>query len=421
LRTSLSAAILKLAGISLRRVSALSVRLTAIATIRAQAREECPQSGRKTNIVSLSDLVGSYLAALVHPAVAHNALLSARHRIFIASRLFSGVILLAAFPIYIIMRDAPNTLEAFVFIWSIVPILIAYYLSRTGQYESAQVFSAVALLGFGAVIAGTGGVGILAAVWFVIALLEAALSTSSRVLVFTSALTVTAAGLLWFAAQDQSLVAPSSGESVLTLGIAAAILHTATLVVGTQHLSRTYSALLKEQSNRYRLLAGNMTEVITQHDRNGAILWASQQAETMFNAPTQSLIGNGLLNRVHVADRPAYLTALGDAAAFGQARSLEIRARRDSIGRAGQFIWMEMSCRPVIASGDAGDKSPEIVAVIRDITERKARDRTIEAMAAQIDQATTVHGKLLAIIAREETQPLNSFTPPRKNMVKKSA
>ena len=38
--------------------------------------------------------------------------------------------------------------------------------------------------------------------------------------------------------------------------------------------------------------------------------------------------GDGLFERVHVADRPAYLTALADAAAQRQDRSVEFRIRR---------------------------------------------------------------------------------------------
>jgi two-component system, cell cycle sensor histidine kinase DivJ len=376
------------------------------------------------DVVSHFKLVDDYIAALVHPSVTHNLLLSARHRIFIASRLVSSVIMLGAFPIYIILLGAPNTLEVFVFVWSIAPISIAYYLSRTGQYESAQLLSAIALLGFGTIIAGAqGGVGSFAAVWFVIVPLEAALSMSSRVVMFASTLTFGAAGSLWLGVGDMIPIAQSSSANFAALGMASAILYSVALAFGAHGLLRTSSNLLNEQSDRYRLLAGNVTEVITRHDRNGVILSVSQTAESLFGAPAKRLIGHGLLNRVHVADRPAYLTALGDAAAYGQARSVEIRARRDSYesGQAVHFIWIEMYCRPVGTPCNPSDSPPEVITVIRDITERKARDRTIETMAAQIEQAALVHTKLLAIIGREQTQILNSFTPPQKSMVKKSA
>src|SRR5262249_56876273 len=63
------------------------------------------------------------------------------------------------------MRGVPSLLEVMVFAWLIAPILIAYFLSRTGQYESAHVLSSLSLTGLVTVVAiGTGGIGSLFAV-----------------------------------------------------------------------------------------------------------------------------------------------------------------------------------------------------------------------------------------------------------------
>ena len=78
-----------------------------------------------------------------------------------------------------------------------------------------------------------------------------------------------------------------------------------------------------------------MTDVITRHGRNGAVLFVSPAAETLFGAKVSELHGHHLFDRVHVADRPAYLTALADAAALGEARSVEFRVRRDAPGDDG--------------------------------------------------------------------------------------
>jgi cell cycle sensor histidine kinase DivJ len=59
--------------------------------------------------------------------------------------------------------------------------------------------------------------------------------------------------------------------------------------------------------------------VITRHGRDGAVLFVSPAAEALFGSRIAELHGHGLFDRVHVADRPAYLTALGDAAALGKA------------------------------------------------------------------------------------------------------
>ena len=73
-----------------------------------------------------------------------------------------------------------------------------------------------------------------------------------------------------------------------------------------------------------------MTDVITRHGRNGAVLFASPASEPLFGVRTSELAGHGLFDRVHVVDRPAYLTALADSAALGEDRSVEFRIRRNS-------------------------------------------------------------------------------------------
>ena len=65
----------------------------------------------------------------------------------------------------------------------------------------------------------------------------------------------------------------------------------------------------RHREDRYRLLARIMTDVITRHGRNGEVLFASPAAAPLFGANAPDLIGHGLFDRVHVADRPAYRTA----------------------------------------------------------------------------------------------------------------
>ncbi|MGL1218175.1 PAS domain-containing protein, partial [Vibrio parahaemolyticus] len=79
---------------------------------------------------------------------------------------------------------------------------------------------------------------------------------------------------------------------------------------GAESLARTSVALLYVEEERYRLLAHNMSDVLSRHSRNGAVRFISPAAEIMLGVPASRLSGHGLFDRVHVADRPAYLTAL---------------------------------------------------------------------------------------------------------------
>jgi cell cycle sensor histidine kinase DivJ len=141
--------------------------------------------------------IRDYVDALVHPSALNDALTASRHRAFIAPRLIGSVVALAAFPLYIVARGVPSSLEVIVFAWLVLPILTAYYLSRTGQYESAHLLSSLALTGLvTAVAAETGGIASFAAIWLVVVPLEAALSASRRVVALASTFALVAAGLL---------------------------------------------------------------------------------------------------------------------------------------------------------------------------------------------------------------------------------
>jgi len=194
------------------------------------------------------------------------------------------------------------------------------------------VLSSLALTGLVTVVAAkTGGIGSFAAIWLVIVPLEAALSASRRVVATASTLALFAAGLLMFCSAKHLLPAPATIEqgqgALAALGIISAALYATGLALGAESLARTSFWLLYAEEDRYRLLARNMTDVITRHARNGTVLFASPAAEVLFGAKVDDLLGHGLFDRVHVADRPAYLTALSGARAEGQ--SVEFRVVPD--------------------------------------------------------------------------------------------
>ena len=198
---------------------------------------------------------------------------AARHRAFIAPRLLGSVVALASFPAYLIARGAPNAIELIVFAWLIAPILIAYFLSRTGRYESAHVLSSLALAGLVTAVAMlTGGIASFAAVWLVVVPLEASLSASRRVVAIASTFALAAAGLLVLMSELGLLPAPDPGgyAALATLGVVSAALYAAGLALGAEALTRISFWLLYAEEDRYRLLARNMTDVITRHGRDGA-------------------------------------------------------------------------------------------------------------------------------------------------------
>jgi cell cycle sensor histidine kinase DivJ len=358
--------------------------------------------------VSFLTPIWNYVDALVHPSARQDALTAARHRAFIAPRLLGSFVALASFPLYIVMRGVPGALEVGVFAWLVAPILIVRYLSRTGRYDTAHILSSLSLtILAGALALFTGGITSFAAIWLVVVPLEAALSASRRVIVLASLFALGAAAILVALGFAGGLPAPlATGEThiLAALGIVSAALYATGLALGTEQLTRTSFWMLHAEEDRYRLLARNMTDVILRHGRNGAVLFVSPAAEALLGVPAGELLRNGLFDRVHVADRPAYLAALADAATLNEERSLEFRIRREADARHSvRFIWAEMRCRPL-------DGAPgEVVAVLRDVSDRKAQEMIIEAARAETERASAAKSRFIATMSHELRTPLNAI------------
>ena len=361
------------------------------------------------------------LDALLHPSARYDALTRARHRAFMAPRLLGSLAAFAAFPVYLAMRGAPTAIEVAAFAWLIAPILLSWFLSRTGRYEGAHVLSSLALAGLVVTIAmGTGGIESFAAIWLVVVPLEAALSASRRVVAFASALALACTSLLIVLGHLQMLPAPEADAGLravfMAFGVASATLYAAGLAFGAESLARTSVALLYVEEDRYRLLARNMGDVISRHHRNGVVQFISPAAETMLGTPVPRLLGHGLFDRVHVADRPAYLTALSDAARGGEARSVEFRLRRDAPrgrerGQNAQvdFVWVEMRCRPLEQTLETTSSEAEVVAVMRDVTDRKNQEQALDLARTAAEQADAAKTRFLATMSHELRTPLNAI------------
>ena len=358
-------------------------------------------------------IIRDCLDALLHPSAQYDALTRARHRAFMAPRLLGSLAAFAAFPIYLAMRGAPSALEVAAFSWLIAPILLSWFLSRTGRYESAHILSSLALAGLVMMVAvNTGGIESFAAVWLVVVPLEAALSTSRRVVAFASVLALSCAALLIAFGHFDVLPMPESSaalrSALMTAGVTSATLYAAGLAFGAESLARTSVSLLNVEEDRYRLLARNMGDVISRHSRNGAVQFISPAAEAMLGTPVSRLTQHGLFDRVHVADRPAYLTALSEAARGGEARSVEFRLRRDAIrgqNISADFIWVEMRCRPL----EQASTEAEVVAVLRDVTDRKIQEQALELARTAAEQADASKTRFLATMSHELRTPLNAI------------
>jgi cell cycle sensor histidine kinase DivJ len=241
--------------------------------------------------------------------------------------------------------------------------------------------------------------------------LEAALATDRRIVAWAAALSGLGLAVLaaaqWFGYGYAAQAMPLSPMWLALIGAMSAMSYAAALAVMVQLVYRQSEHAVRAGEERYRLLAENVTDMITCHDEKGRVSFASHAAQQLFGEPTQKLLGDGLFERVHVADRPAYMTALSRSLANNEPMAVEFRVRRAGSADAPRYVWVETRCRPLDeVSGTL--MRPGIVAVTRDISERKAQEAELLRTRDEAESASLAKTQFLANMSHELRTPLNA-------------
>lgn len=199
------------------------------------------------------------------------------------------------------------------------------------------------------------------------------------------------------------------GPDWLFVGIAAYVTAVMVIAVTANRLNTAASASGRIQMQTFTMLVESVKDAVVRYDADGDILFLSRSSAKLFNCQRYELDGTGFFERVHVMDRPAYLAAISDAGKRGIHTSVEIRMRRDGeAGRASGFIWIEMSLSPV-GDGQDGDGTWEIVAVLRDISNRKQAEGELEKARFDAEEASQAKSRFLATVGHELRTPLNAI------------
>ena len=138
--------------------------------------------------------------------------------------------------------------------------------------------------------------------------------------------------------------------------------------------ARQAVAALVDAEARYRLLAENSGDIISQTAPDGTLIYVSPSYERIFGRPVADLIGRPLINNVHPEDQPVLSQALAEVLAGRPARAQSRRQRVD-----GSWVWLESNSSPM--------RDPLTGAVIgvqstsRDITDRRAAEAELERRA----------------------------------------
>ena len=365
---------------------------------------------------SILNPIGDYLTALVHPSARADQLALMRHRGFIATRLLGGLGAIAVLPVHLAVLGAPTLLQTIGYAWFLLPLAIAWYLSRCGNFERAHILSAVTFAGIvGLIAALTGGGYSFALPWLVVVPLEAALYSTRRITAVATVFAAVAAVAIG-AGDMLGLFPPAPALTFapvnpLLFSSLSAALYSAFLVLSVDKLPDNREGLGPTYEARYRVIAENTRELVTSHGRNGAATFISPAAEQLLGVPAAHLLGHKFFERVHVADRPVFLTAIAETAAKVQPTTVEYRLRHgpledpNGLPLAASFIWVETRCR--IGTADSG--APQVIATTSDISQRKMDKIALDQARVAAECASDAKGRFLATVSHELRTPLNAI------------
>jgi diguanylate cyclase (GGDEF)-like protein/PAS domain S-box-containing protein len=179
-------------------------------------------------------------------------------------------------------------------------------------------------------------------------------------------------------------------------------------------LERAQAATALRQSEaRYRLLTDHATDLISCHAPDGTYLYASPACQALLGYEPEELVGRSLVDLLHPQDRDSLVeTALSPSPRLSPLLGsvpVVYRIRHAS----GHYIWFET--RGKALCDPATQQVQEIIAVSRDITERKRSEnlltgqkRILEKIATGADLVETLQ-LLLQVIESQTSGQIGSI------------
>jgi PAS domain S-box-containing protein len=159
---------------------------------------------------------------------------------------------------------------------------------------------------------------------------------------------------------------------------------------------------IRDSERHYRLLAENITDVITVLDFTGKRTYISPSVREALGYEPSELIGKRMLDMPH-PDDAASAVAAETALRRGDKATVTLRSRHAD----GHYVWMETSLR-LVRDLNTG-KPIEVLGVSRDVSARHALQEELAAATLKAERANRAKSEFLANMSHELRTPLNAI------------
>jgi len=159
-----------------------------------------------------------------------------------------------------------------------------------------------------------------------------------------------------------------------------------------------------ESERRYRLLAENSTDIISQTSvATGRITYLSPSVARVTGHAPEDLIGQRMVDFVHDDDRPAFMAAFAALVAGERNCGEAIRFRGRT--KADDWLWLESNPRVVFG---ADGKPEHLIDITRDVTAQEALKDSLREAVAEAERLAAVKSEFLANMSHEIRTPLTA-------------
>jgi PAS domain S-box-containing protein len=163
---------------------------------------------------------------------------------------------------------------------------------------------------------------------------------------------------------------------------------------------------LRAQEDQYRLLATHAADAVFRLDLDGMCLYASPSARDLIGFEPDYLVGKNILTRFH-PDDAKYVSRMHRDLARGNTERAIVTYRSEPLDQPGTWVWLEANCGLV---RDPTSSAPmEIIASIRDISERKALEVQLESARRSAEEIGAAKSTFLANISHEIRTPMSGI------------